>query len=44
MLVKMRHEDVHFEKKFLTNSERKKSAPSQRRPPVKIVLANFAPK
>ena len=42
MLVRMRHEDVHFEKKkFLTNSGRKKSAPSQRDPPAKIVLAKF---
>ena len=42
MLVRMRHEDVHFEKKkFLTNSGRKKSAPSQRDPPEKIVLAKF---
>ena len=38
----MHHEDVHFEKKkFLTNSGRKKSAPSQRDPPAKIVLAKF---
>ena len=42
VLVRMRHEDVHFEKKkFLTNSGRKKSAPSQRDPPAKIVLAKF---
>ena len=40
--MRMRHEDVHFEKKkFLTNSGRKKSAPSQRDPLAKIVLANF---
>ena len=38
----MCHEDVHFEKKkFLTNSGRKKSAPSQRDPPAKIVIAKF---
>ena len=38
----MRHEDVHFEKKkFLTNSGRKKSAPSQRDPSAKIVLAKI---
>ena len=42
MLVRMRHEDVHFEKKkLLTNSGRKKSAPSQRDPPAKIVFAKF---
>ena len=42
VLVRMRNEDVHFEKKkFLTNSGRKKSAPSQRNPPAKIVLAKF---
>ena len=40
--MRMRHEDVHFEKKkFLTNSGRKKSAPSQRDPPAKIVIAKF---
>ena len=40
--MRMRHEDVHFEKrKFLTNSGRKQSAPSQRDPPAKIVLAKF---
>ena len=40
--MRMRHEDVHFEKKkFLTNSGRKKRAPSQRDPPAKIVLAKF---
>ena len=41
MLVRMRHEDVHFENFFVTNSGRKKSAPSQRDPPAKIVLAKF---
>ena len=40
--MRMRHEEVHFEKKkFLTNSGRKKSAPSQRDPPAKIVIAKF---
>ena len=40
--MRMRHEDVHFEKKkCLMNSGRKKSAPSQRDPPAKIVLAKF---
>ena len=41
MLLRTSHEDVHFEKKVLTNSGRKKSAPSKRDPSAKVELVKF---